>query len=124
MTMRNWIRRLHGKEIPTPSTEETPPALLQADTFEDHDIGEFRWNPEHNRHLLTVTNNGQTIEWKPRQGSEKNNPPAWVPTSTCLHLHIGCFRWDFKVDEMAFSQIGVGFMSLWDIGPDWGFFGY
>jgi hypothetical protein len=34
------------------------------------------------------------------------------------------FRWDFVVDEMACAQIGVGFMLLWDVGPDWGFFGY
>jgi hypothetical protein len=25
---------------------------------------------------------------------------------------------------MACAQIGIGFMLLWDIGPDWGFFGY
>jgi hypothetical protein len=25
---------------------------------------------------------------------------------------------------MASRQIGVGFMLLWNIGPDWGFFGY
>jgi hypothetical protein len=41
-----------------------------------------------------------------------------------LHLHSGSFRWDFVVEEMARAQVGVGFMLLWDIGPDWGFFGY
>lgn len=25
---------------------------------------------------------------------------------------------------MASAQIGVGFILLWDVGPDWGFFGY
>ena len=25
---------------------------------------------------------------------------------------------------MARAQIGVGFMLLWSVGPDWGFFGY
>jgi hypothetical protein len=28
------------------------------------------------------------------------------------------------VEEMACAQIGIGIMLLWEIGPDWGFFGY
>ena len=122
--MRNWLHRLLSKKKPLPSTEKGTQALLQADTFPDHDIGEFRWNPEHNDDLLMVTNNGQTIEWKPRQGNGNEHIPAWVPATTCLHLHSGSFRWDFRVDEMASRQIGVGFMLLWGHGPDWGFYGY
>jgi hypothetical protein len=41
-----------------------------------------------------------------------------------MHLHSGTFRLDFGVGEMAGGQIGVGFMLLWNVGPDWGFFGY
>lgn len=33
-------------------------------------------------------------------------------------------KWDFEVSGLAGRQIGVGFMLDWDIGPDWGFFGY
>jgi hypothetical protein len=44
--------------------------------------------------------------------------------STRLCLHSGRFAWDFTVDEMASAQLGIGFMLFWNIGPDWGFFGY
>jgi hypothetical protein len=47
-----------------------------------------------------------------------------LPASTRARLHSGRFRWDFVIEEMAGAQIGIGFMLLWDIGPDWGFFGY
>jgi hypothetical protein len=49
---------------------------------------------------------------------------VWVPASTRARLHSGKFRWDFVVEEMACAQIGIGFMLLWDVGPDWGFYGY
>jgi hypothetical protein len=73
-----------------------------------------------------VSKNGETIEWGPKKPEfmGKYYPPAWVPAPTRAHLHSGNFRWDFVVEEMAARQIGVGFMLLWDIGPDWGFFGY
>jgi len=57
-------------------------------------------------------------------GRNKFYPPAWVPASTRMHLHSGTFRLSFVVDEMARAQIGVGFMLSWNVGPDWGFFGY
>jgi hypothetical protein len=122
--MKNWLRRLFRKDTPTKSTDVARPSLLQAKAFAHDDIGTAKWSAEHNGELLTVTNNGRTIEWKPQQPGEDKRTPAWVPASTCLHLHSGRFRWDFTVDEMASRQIGVGFMLLWDVGPDWGFFGY
>src|SRR5689334_24875703 len=122
--MKNWLRRLLGEGTPSQSMEEPPPSILKAMAFADDDIGTAKWNTEHNGDFLSVTNNGQTIEWKPLQRSGDKFHPVWVPASTCLHLHSGHFRWDFIVDEMAFRQIGIGFMLLWDIGPDWGFFGY
>ena len=124
MNMKNWLRWLFGKQMPSKLEEEAQPLLLQATALADGDIGKFEWNAEHNGDLLTVSNNSQTIEWKPAQRGDDRLPPAWVPASTCLRLHSGQFRWDFIVNEMASRQIGVGFMLLWDIGPDWGFFGY
>lgn len=56
-------------------------------------------------------------------GYEAKYDPCFVPASTSSHLHGGSFEWDFIVDEMAGRQIGIGFMLLWDLGPDWGFFG-
>jgi hypothetical protein len=107
-----------------PSARE--PALLSATSFSETDRGSFDWNPNHNADLLTVSNGGRTIEWGPRKSEYKGKfyPPAWVPASTRSHLHGGKFQWDFVIDEMACAQIGIGFMLLWDIGPDWGFFGY
>jgi hypothetical protein len=122
--MKSWLRRLFGKTTPTELAEEAHPSLLRATTFADNDIGKAIWNTEHNSDLLTITNKGQTIEWKPRQRGEDELSPVWVPASTSLRLHSGQFRWDFIIDEMASRQIGVGFMLLWDVGPDWGFFGY
>jgi len=122
--MKSWLRRLFGGGTPNQSVEGAPPSLLKAMAFADDDTGTTKWNTEHNGDLLSVTNNGHTIEWKPLQRGGDELPPAWVPASTCLHLHSGRFRWDFIVDEMAYRQIGIGFMLLWDLGPDWGFFGY
>jgi hypothetical protein len=102
------------------------PSLLRATAFAESDRGTFEWDPDHNTDLLTVSNGGRTVEWGPRkqQYSGKYYPPAWVPASTLAYLHSGQFRWDFVVEEIAGGQIGVGFMLLWDVGPDWGFFGY
>jgi hypothetical protein len=47
-----------------------------------------------------------------------------VQASTELKLHSATFQLDFVVEDMKNAQIGVGFMLLWDVGPDWGFFGY
>ena len=102
------------------------PALLKATTLAKTDRGTFKWDGNHNSDLLTVSNSGQTIEWGPRKPeySGKYYPPAWIPASTRAHLHSGTFQWDFVIEEMGCAQIGLGFMLLWDIGPDWGFFGY
>jgi len=105
---------------------EHQPALLNAIAVAESDVGSCEWDRDHNADLLLVSSDGQTIEWGPRKPKYKAEfyPPAWVPASTRLRLHSGNFRWDFVVEEMARGQIGVGFMLLWDVGPDWGFFGY
>jgi len=101
------------------------PSLLKATALAETNTGDFKWHPSCNKDLLVITNEGITIEW------ELNSPrydgkylPLWVSAPTCLQLHSGKYRWDFVVDEMACAQIGLGFMLQWDIGPDWGFFGY
>lgn len=122
--MRNWLQKLFGKKPPPNPDEEVQPMLLQARDLADSDIGRPEWNSAHNADHLTVSNNGQTIEWAPRDLGSEELDLAWVPASTHLQLHSGRFRWDFVVDEMASRQIGVGFMLLWNLGPDWGFYGY
>jgi len=124
MFLKKWANKLFAKAFSTPYVDEKSPTLLQARSFAKHDIGKFRWDLEHNSDLLTVTNSKLTIEWTPKHRDKNERIPVWIQASTDLHLHSGHFRWDFKVEEMTFRQIGVGFMLLWDHGPDWGFFGY
>jgi hypothetical protein len=101
------------------------PSLLKATAVAMKDRGAFEWDAEHNADTLSVSNSGRTIEWGPRKPEyEGMYPPAWVPAQTRARLHSGRFQWDFVVEEMAEGQIGIGFMLLWDLGPDWGFFGY
>ena len=102
------------------------PQLMKAEWLSPDDRGCMQWNPDHNSDLLTVSNAGMTIEWGPRKPEYTGirYPPIWVPASTMCQLHSGRFSWDFTVNEMAKRQIGIGFMLLWDVGPDWGFFGY
>jgi hypothetical protein len=125
--MKNWLKKSWSKnnQETNPALNEQP-SLLKATTLSAKDIGLFKWDSNYNPDLLTISNNEQTIEWGPRkpQYKAKYYPPAWVPALTLSHLHSSRFQWDFVVEEMANAQIGIGFMLLWDIGPDWGFFGY
>ena len=109
-----------------PAASNSARQLLSAMNLIESDIGVCEWNRLHNSDLLTVSDDGGTIGWESRKPTYvgKHYPPAWVPASTRLKLHSGIFRLDFVVEEMKNAQIGVGFMLLWDAGPDWGFFGY
>jgi len=118
------------------------PVLLKASELAESDVGLWEWDPDQTSDLISISNGGRTIDWSPREvpvvsrwrslfsrqgsGSKKAevHHPAWIHASTRLRLHSGRFQWDFVVEEMAGAQIGVGFMLLWNVGPDWGFFGY
>ena len=110
------------------------PRLLKATTLPETDRGTFEWDPDHTSDLLTISNDRRTVEWKSTTLEEKAEryapfeggylPPLWLRATTRAQLHSGSFQWDFIIDEMAGGQIGIGFLLQWDIGPDWGFFGY
>lgn len=102
------------------------PTLLNATVLAPSDHGTFEWDADHNGDLLTISNEGRTIGWGPRKPEYAGQfyPPSWVPASTRARLHSGRFRWDFSIDELAGAQLGVGFLLLWNVGPDWGFYGY
>jgi len=103
----------------------TQPSLLEASALAESDIGTFEWDREQYADLLTVSADGRTVEWGPRKPEyTAKYYPVWVPAPTRLRLHSGRFQWTFEVEEMAEAQIGVGFLLLWDVGPDWGFYGY
>jgi hypothetical protein len=103
-----------------PSMSE--PQLLRASALLDRDPGQLVWRRDHNDDLLSVSTNGVTVMWD--KAGDAKHQAAWVPIESCARLFGGSFEWDFLVEEMAGGQIGIGFMLLWDIGPDWGFFGY
>jgi hypothetical protein len=108
------------------STSVQEPVLLMAEALSPADRGSLGWNADHNGHLLTISNEGRTIEWRPRtpELASSEYPLAWVPASTLAYLHSGRFEWSFVVEELAGAQLGVGFLLLWNVGPDWGFYGY
>ena len=103
----------------------TEPALRKASEFDEPDVGTLTWDATHNSGVLSVSDDGLTVEWGPRKPVyEGHYPPVWVPIRTEAHLHSATFSWDFVVEDMMNAQIGVGFMLQWDRGLDWGFFGY
>jgi hypothetical protein len=105
--------------------EPATPALLRDTDFAVGDVGSFAWDPA-SSDILSITEDGLTVWWDTSwsEGREDVNVPAWLGATTQLHLHSGRFTWDFVIEEMASAQIGVGVMLLWNVGPDWGFFGY
>lgn len=92
------------------------------------EIGELYWDAEHNSEQLTVHSDGRTIEWDQRKSTKARLLPQWVPASTRLFLHSGEFSLDFRIDNMAGGQMGVGFLLQVtdgvEVGCDWGSFGY
>jgi len=101
------------------------PSLLKATALSEENIGLFKWDSNHNDHLLVFSKDEQTVEWIPNNPKFKGKyAAAYVPALTRSQLHSGRYSWDFVIEEMAHAQIGIGFMLQWDIGPDWGFFGY
>ena len=98
------------------------PYLLNSSKFSSEqksDFGQFRFTDRRNEDSpLRFTNDHCTVEWA--------TPPqlAWVPVSTKAKLHSGKWSLEFHVESMQKRQIGVGFLLDWNIGPNWGFFGY
>lgn len=105
---------------------ESEPYLLQAELLMPTDHGLMVWDTADNEDWLSITNSSATVEWiqKKQPDSANHLLPVWIPATTKAHLHSGWFTWDFFIEEMAGGQIGIGYMLLWDIGPDWGFYGY
>ncbi|CAF4861210.1 unnamed protein product [Rotaria sp. Silwood1] len=110
-----------SKESNCAKTSEEP-YLLDSSTFlseEMNNVGEFRFNS--NRHAnssLRFSNNDCTVEWI------EASQAIWIPIETKAKLHSGKWSLEFDVEWMGTHQIGVGFLLDWNIGPDWGFFGY
>ncbi|CAF1146579.1 unnamed protein product [Adineta steineri] len=98
------------------------PHLLDSSTFSSDNLnnfGEFQFNSDKTpNNVLKFSNDNRTVEWlKPYEAS-------WIPIPTKSKLHSGKWFLEFNVEAMKSGQIGVGFLLDWNLGPDWGFFGY
>ena len=98
------------------------PYLLDSATFsveKVNDFGDFRFDS--NRHAsspIKFSNKDCTVE------ATEPFEISWAPVATKAKLHSGKWSLEFHVESMKNRQIGIGFLLDWNIGPDWGFFGY
>ncbi|CAF0934466.1 unnamed protein product [Adineta steineri] len=84
-----------------------------------NNFGEFRFIT--NRSIdspLMFSNDDRTVEWT------FPSKVIWFPIQTKAKLHSGKWLLEFHIESMGTWQIGIGFLLDWNIGPDWGFFGY
>jgi hypothetical protein len=103
---------------------ETPkiPSLLDSSTFPSeikNDFGEFHFvSNQSTNSSIKFSNNDCTVEWT------EPSEVVWIPVETEAKLHSGKWSLEFYVESMQDRQIGLGFLLDWNVGPDWGFFGY
>lgn len=98
------------------------PYLTDASTYsleEGHNFGDLRFvlRPT-SQSTVTLSNGDRTAEW-----TQASNV-VWIPLETKARLHSGKWLVEFHIESMKNRQIGVGFLLDWNVGPDWGFFGY
>ena len=102
-------------------TQEKP-RLLDSSLFsseESNNFGEFHLDSSRAADLpITFSNSDCTVEWT------KQSKIIWVPIETKARLHSGKWSLEYHVESIGTRQIGVGFLLGWNVGPDWGFFGY
>jgi hypothetical protein len=67
---------------------------------------------------IVYSNDDHTVEWI------NASQIIWIPVQTKAQLHSGKWFLEFDVESVETHHIEVGFLSDWNIGPDWGFFGY
>jgi hypothetical protein len=75
----------------------------------------LRWDGHHTQDPLTISNDGVTLSW------DVDSKAVWRGSQTTGKLSNGVFTWDFKIEEIAERQIGIGILLD---PPNWGFFGY
>jgi hypothetical protein len=75
----------------------------------------LRWDERHTQKPLTISKDGLTLSW------DSDSKAVWLGSQTAGRLSNGVFTWDFKIEEIAERQIGIGILLD---PPNWGFFGY
>jgi hypothetical protein len=98
------------------------PHLLDSSTFsseQSKDFGDFRFDSKRSAAFPIQFSNGDcTVE------AADSFEISWSPVKTKARLHSGKWFFEFHIETMENGQIGVGFLLDWNVGPDWGFFGY
>eukprot|EP00008_Paramoeba_atlantica_P005354 CAMPEP_0201489292 /NCGR_PEP_ID=MMETSP0151_2-20130828/21880_1 /ASSEMBLY_ACC=CAM_ASM_000257 /TAXON_ID=200890 /ORGANISM="Paramoeba atlantica, Strain 621/1 / CCAP 1560/9" /LENGTH=201 /DNA_ID=CAMNT_0047874835 /DNA_START=45 /DNA_END=650 /DNA_ORIENTATION=+ len=103
------------------SSEKKAPELLKASNLKEGEIGDLAWIGKQNG-FVSVSEGGSIAEAV--LPPDDKYFPSFVPVRSNGKLHSGEFTVEFEVERIEKGQIGVGAMLLWDIGEDWGFFGY
>ena len=99
--------------------------LLSASQLPREALGTWGWDGRFSAQELEFSTNGLNAAWRHQEEElGEDGPRLWVPVQSQARLHSGNFRWSYNVKNMGSSQLGVGFMLDWTVGPDWGFFGY
>jgi hypothetical protein len=75
----------------------------------------LRWDQSHTQKSLVISGDGLTLSW------ESDSRAVWLGSQTTGRLSNGVFSWDFKIEDIAEFQIGVGILLD---PPDWGFYRY
>jgi hypothetical protein len=75
----------------------------------------LRWDDQQTQKPLTISTDGLTLSW------DRDSKAVWLGSQTSGRLSDGIFTWDFKIEDIAERQIGVGILLD---PPNWGFFGY
>eukprot|EP01117_Protostelium_nocturnum_P020595 TRINITY_DN934_c0_g1_i1.p1 TRINITY_DN934_c0_g1~~TRINITY_DN934_c0_g1_i1.p1 ORF type:complete len:239 (+),score=55.69 TRINITY_DN934_c0_g1_i1:154-870(+) len=76
------------------------------------------WKTDKVSQFLTLSEEDTTVQYT------SNDAAAWVPIQSKERLHSGRFLLKFDIQNIGDGQIGVGFLLDWNVGVDWGFFGY
>jgi hypothetical protein len=96
----------------SPGGKEVKMAEKLADVADPQPL---RWDEKHTQKPLTISKDGLRLSW------DSDSKAVWLGSQTTGRLSGGVFTWDFKIEEIAERQIGVGILLD---PPDWGFFGY
>src|SRR5262245_7341963 len=111
---------LSGCGVGGPTTSRAPAASGKEGEMAEQQAGAaeaqpLRWDDQHTQKPLSISEDGYTLSWN------NDSKAVWLGSQTTGRLAKGVFTWDFKIEEIAERQIGVGILLD---PPNWGFFGY
>lgn len=103
-------------------TTSNAPYLLDSSTFsseQSSDFGDFRFHTKRSAASpIAFSNDDRTVT------ASDAFELSWSSVKTNARLHSGKWFFEFHIESMGKGQLGVGFLLDWNVGPDWGFYGY